>query len=67
MHSQPIIEAAALMEAILRYAITAPKISFSAPLEWKLQLVQEFIKELPLSEHYRFVWLSRAKRISHIL
>jgi hypothetical protein len=64
MHSQPIIEAAALMEAILRYAITTPKISFSAPLQWNLKLVQDFIKELPLSEHFRFVWLSRAKSVT---
>ncbi len=62
IHPQPIIESAALMEAILRYAATASKISPTAPLEWKLESVQEFLKVLPLAEHYRSVWLSRAAR-----
>ncbi|WP_341530478.1 amidoligase family protein [Nostoc sp. UHCC 0302] len=62
MHAQPIIEAAALIEAILRYAAGASQISPAAPLEWKLESVQEFLKALPLADDYRYVWLSRAAR-----
>lgn len=60
IHPQPIIEAAVLMEAILRYAITASKIPPTAPLEWKLESVQEFLEALPIAEDFRKVWLSRA-------
>ncbi|MEW5858154.1 MAG: amidoligase family protein [Cyanobacteriota bacterium] len=65
MHPQPIIEAAALMEAILRHAAGASKISPTAPLEWKLESVQEFLKALPIAEDFRKVWLSRALRMNH--
>ncbi len=64
LHTQPLIEVAALMEAILRYAATASKISPTAPLEWKLESVQEFLKALPIPEHFRFVWLSRAASVA---
>jgi len=64
LHTQPLIEVAALMEAILRYAATATQISPTAPLEWKLESVQEFIKALPIAEHFRSVWLSRAKSVA---
>ncbi|MCP6760143.1 MAG: amidoligase family protein [Fischerella sp. CENA71] len=63
LYPQPIIEAAALMEAILRYVASVPKISPTAPLEWKLEFVQEFLKALPMDEHFRSVWLSRAASI----
>jgi hypothetical protein len=65
MHPQPIIEAAALMEAILRHAATASKISPTAPLEGKLESVQEFLKALPIAEDFCKVWLSRALRMNH--
>jgi hypothetical protein len=63
IHPQPIIEAAVLIEAILRYALTPNKISFTAPLDWKLESVQELIEALPMPEHFRAVWLSRARSI----
>lgn len=64
LHTQPLIEVAALMEAILRYATTASKISPTAPLGWKLESVQEFLKALPINEHFRSVWLSRAASVA---
>ncbi len=64
MHPQPIIEAAALMEAILRHAAGASKIPPTAPLEGKLESVQEFLKALPIAEDFRKVWLSRAASIA---
>jgi hypothetical protein len=64
IHPQPIIEAAALMEAILRYAATEFKIPSTAPLEWKLESVQEFLEALPIAEDFRQVWLSRVKSIT---
>ncbi len=64
MHPQPIIEVAALMEAILRYAAAASKISPTASLEWKLESVQEFLKALPIGEDFRKIWLSRAKSVA---
>jgi hypothetical protein len=64
LHTQPLIEVAALMEAILRYAATASNISPTAPLEWKLESVQEFLKALPINEHFRSVWLSRAASVA---
>ncbi|NJM72335.1 MAG: amidoligase enzyme [Scytonema sp. RU_4_4] len=59
IHPQPVIEAAALMEAILHYAATASKIPPAAPLEWKSEFVQEFLETLPLAENFRQAWLSR--------
>jgi hypothetical protein len=64
LDSQPIIEAAALIEAILRYAQESSQILPHAPIEWKLQSVQEFLKLLPMSEDVRNVWLSQAANIS---
>ncbi|MGK7877312.1 MAG: amidoligase family protein [Xenococcaceae cyanobacterium] len=61
MESQAIIEAAALMAAILDYAITQPKISPRQPLDWQLASVEEFLKQLPLSISMRDLWLSRAQ------
>jgi hypothetical protein len=61
--SQPIIEAAALMEAVLNYAIAAPKILSSSPLAWQLKSVQELLTELPMKADFRQVWLSRAARV----
>ncbi|MEC4885385.1 MAG: amidoligase family protein [Scytonema sp. PMC 1070.18] len=55
---QPIVEAAALMEAILRYAIKASKVLPHEPLEWRLESVEEFFKVLPISENVRRFWLS---------
>ncbi|MEA5596509.1 amidoligase family protein [Rivularia sp. UHCC 0363] len=62
LDSQPIIEAAALCEAIIRYAMNVSEIQISshAPLEWKLESVQEFLKLLPMSEDVRNIWLTRA-------
>lgn len=64
LHTQSLIEVAALMEAILRHAATASNISPTAPLEWKLESVQEFLKALPIAEHFRSVWLSRAASVA---
>ena len=64
LDSQPIIEAAALCEAILRYAMSEFQIPPTAPLEWELKSVQEFIKLLPISTDIRDIWLARAATIS---
>lgn len=64
LDSQPIVEAAALIEAIFRYAMSESQISPTAPIEWKLESVQEFLKLLPMSEDVRNVWLSQAANIS---
>jgi hypothetical protein len=64
LDSQPIIEAAALCEAILRYAMSEVEISPIAPLEWKLESMQEFLKSLQISEDILNVWLSRARSIN---
>ncbi len=62
--SKPIIEAAVLIEAILRYAISTSEILPTKPLEWELESVQKFLKLLPISEDVRHVWLSRAANIN---
>ncbi|MBF2016138.1 MAG: amidoligase family protein [Rivularia sp. T60_A2020_040] len=64
LDSQPIVEAAALCEAILRYAMSEPQISPIAPLEWKLESVRDFLQLLPMSEDIHHVWLSRAANSS---
>ncbi|WP_414624864.1 amidoligase family protein [Calothrix sp. CCY 0018] len=64
LDSQPIIEAAALCEAILRYAMSEYQILPAAPLEWELESVKEFLKSLPMSEDVGNVWLSKAGSIS---
>ncbi|AUT02055.1 amidoligase enzyme [Nostoc sp. CENA543] len=61
--SQPVIEAAALIEAILRYAIVAPKILPSSPLAWELESVQKFLTEIPLPADFRQIWLSHAASV----
>jgi hypothetical protein len=61
---QPIIEVAVLMEAILRYALAAPKIPFTAPLEWKVESVREFLEKLPIPEDFRSIWLSRVIEVT---
>jgi hypothetical protein len=57
LESQPIIEAAALIEAILRQAIATEKISYGAPLEW--HDMASFLDELPLPKKFRNIWRSR--------
>ncbi|MDY6897019.1 MAG: amidoligase family protein [Cyanobacteriota bacterium] len=64
LDSQPIIEAAALCEAILRYAMGEFQIPTTAPLNWELKSIQKFLKIIPMSEEIRDVWLSRAANIS---
>ncbi|MEM6404878.1 MAG: amidoligase family protein [Cyanobacteria bacterium P01_D01_bin.116] len=64
LDSQPIIEAAALCEAILRYAMSEFKILPTAPLNWELELVQKFLKTLPMSQDIRNIWLSRTANIN---
>ncbi|BAY83596.1 hypothetical protein NIES267_30850 [Calothrix parasitica NIES-267] len=64
LDSQPIIEAAALCEAILRYAISELQISTTAPLNWELKSIQNFLKIIPMSEDIQGMWLSRAANIS---
>ena len=64
LDSEPIIEAAALCSAILRYAMSEFQILPVAPLEWELKSVQEFFKLLPMSTDIRDIWLSRAATIS---
>jgi hypothetical protein len=63
LHPEPLIAAAALMEAILNYAISSDKISPTAPLAWKLASVQNLLQTLPIAEDFRQVWLSRAANI----
>lgn len=67
IHPQPMLEAAALMEAILRYAAESSKIPATAPLEWQLASVQEFLKVLPIAEDFRSIWLSRTAEIGRVL
>jgi len=57
LDSQPIIEAAALMEAILRQAIAPEEIPYRAPLAW--DGMAALLDELPLSEQVRSTWRSR--------
>jgi len=63
LDSQPIVEAAALLEAILRYAMSEPQISPIAPLEWKLASVKDFLQLLPMSQNIHNVWSSRAANL----
>ncbi len=60
MDSEPIIAAAALIEAILRQAISTSTIAPAAPLTWELASVQEFLQSLPLGEDFRQIWLEQA-------
>jgi hypothetical protein len=60
MESQAIIEAAALIQAILDYALAQPKIPPTQPQDWQLASVEEFLNLLPLSENIRNSWLSCA-------
>ncbi|AFY54892.1 Putative amidoligase enzyme [Rivularia sp. PCC 7116] len=64
LYAKPIVEAAALFEAILYYSINTSYISPHLPIKWELQSVKEFIKLLPISENFREIWLSRAENIS---
>ena len=66
LDSQSIIEAAALCEAILRYAMGECQILPTAPLKWELESVREFLKTLPMSEDVRNIWLFKAATISLI-
>ena len=63
LDSQPIIEAAALCEAVLRYAISEPQISPNTTLNWELESMQKFLKTIPMSEDIRSIWLSRTANI----
>ncbi|MEO1431189.1 MAG: amidoligase family protein [Cyanobacteria bacterium J06633_8] len=63
LYARPIVEAAALFEAILNYSINTSYISPHPPIKWELTSVKEFIKLLPISEHFRQIWLSRAANI----
>ncbi len=65
LDSQPIVEAAALCEAIFRYAMSRSEISPHAPLEWKLESLQNFLKLLPMSEDVHNIWISRAASINY--
>lgn len=60
LEAQPIVEAAALIEAILRYCITKDKVSYAAPLQWQTAVVEAFLDELPMSEPFKTIWKSRA-------
>lgn len=64
LHPEPLIESAALMEAILNYAVSAPKILPTIPLVWKLEFVQDFLKILPIEAHFRQAWLARATNVA---
>ena len=63
MHSEPILESAMLMESVLNYAISTPKISPATLLEWDLVAVKELLSLLPMSEKLRFLWLSKATKL----
>lgn len=63
MHSEPILESAMLMESVLNYAISTPKISPATLLEWDLVAVKEFLGLLPMSEKLRSLWLSKATKL----
>ena len=62
IHSEPILEAAMLIEAVLNHAITMPKISPATLLRWDLISVKEFLLSLPMSEELRIIWLSKATK-----
>ncbi len=64
LDSQPIIEAAAFCEGILRYAMGKSQILPTAPLKWNLQWVKEFLKSLPMSEDVCNAWLYKAATIN---
>ncbi|MEM7725053.1 MAG: amidoligase family protein [Cyanobacteria bacterium P01_A01_bin.45] len=59
--AQSILQAAALMEAILNYVQEVEKILPSEPLIWDLVIVQDFLKSLPMSGDIQEVWQSRAE------
>ena len=63
MYSEPILESAVLMEAVLNYAISMPKISPATLLKWDLIAVKEFLHLLPMSEKFRDIWLSKATKL----
>ncbi|WP_017654831.1 amidoligase family protein [Fortiea contorta] len=60
---EPVIASAALMEAILNYAVSAPKIAPVAPWAWKLETVVDFLNILPISQDFRQIWLSIAASV----
>lgn len=67
LHGQPIIEAAALIESILRYVIRLAKedsapIPSVAPLDWHPTTMQNFLHDLPLSEPFQTIWKTRLQR-----
>lgn len=57
---QPILEAAALIEAILQRSLSTEEIPSTPTLDWDLAAMKAFLNDLPLSEELRQVWLSRA-------
>ena len=63
MHSEPILESAMLMEAVLNYAISTPKVSPATLLQWDLNAVEEFLWLLPMSEQLRSIWFSKATKV----
>ena len=63
MHSEPILESAILMEAVLNYVISMPKISPATLLKWDLITVKEFLNLLPISDSIRDIWLSKATKV----
>jgi hypothetical protein len=60
MESQAIIEAAALIQAILDYALAQPKIPPTQSQDWQLASIEELLELLPLQANIRNSWLSRA-------
>jgi Putative amidoligase enzyme len=63
LHGQSVIEAAALIEAILRHVVSCAErkveIPYTPPSEWHPLTMQKFLQNLPLAEPFYSLWQSR--------
>jgi Putative amidoligase enzyme len=63
LHGQSVIEAAALIEAILRHVVFCAErkvqIPYMPPSDWHPLTMQKFLQDLPLVEPFQSLWQSR--------
>lgn len=59
LFGQPILEAAGLIEAILRRALAPERVPSLPPQAWCKATIKKFLNELPMSEGLRTVWQTR--------
>ena len=59
LDATPIVEAAALFEAMLRHAIKAPSVPVRPPLPWNATLMRSFLRQLALTREAKAFWSRR--------